>query len=95
MRSSFGRLPIATPRGRAVWASEIQGGDQLPARLGDVLATLPKKERKRFRAAWCYLRSTLDVANLALNDPRPGLDQATQFEDLLAFAIRPCGRGLA
>jgi hypothetical protein len=70
-----------------VLADDLQGGELVPARLAAVLATLPKKERKQFRATWYYVRSTLYVANLVLNDPRPGLDQASQFEDLIAFAI--------
>jgi hypothetical protein len=65
---------------------DVHGGDQLPTRLAEVLARLPKRERKQFRAVWCYVRSTLQVADL-LNDSRPGLDQASQFEDLIAFAI--------
>jgi hypothetical protein len=50
---------------------DVQGGDLIPARLAEVLTTLPKTERKQFRAAWCYVRSTLQIADL-LNDPRPG-----------------------
>ena len=68
-------------------ASELQGGDQLPTRLADLQARLSKPERRRFNTTWRFVRQTLDVAHLVLREPRPGLETAEQFEELLGFAI--------
>ena len=68
-------------------ASERQGGDQHPARLADLLDTLPRAERRRFTATWRYCREVLGLADQVIRRPVPGLDQAEQAELLLSFLI--------
>lgn len=68
-------------------ADAIQGGDQLPARLADLLATLPKAERRRFTATWRFVREAFAITDQIIRRPLPGADQAEQAELLLSFLI--------
>lgn len=61
--------------------------DPYPLPLAALLADLPRAERRRFNATWRYCREVLGLADQVIRRPVPGLDQAEQLEDLLAYLI--------
>jgi hypothetical protein len=71
-----------------VLADELQGEVALCnlTRLADLLATLPRADRRRFNREWRYVREVIGLADQAIRRPVPGLDRAEQVELMLAFA---------
>jgi hypothetical protein len=55
--------------------------------LADLLATLPRAERRQFTRTWRFTREAFALVDQVIRRPLPGADQAEQAELLLSFLI--------
>lgn len=64
-----------------------ENGDPPPLPLAELLAELPRPERRRFTATWRFAREAFAIVDQVIRRPLPGADQAEQAELLLSFLI--------